>query len=430
MTEKTVASLERSDIVVVDPESGQFSLAEFAELGLIAPIADLSKIRAAFSYKQKLLAAILDPSDYVYSAEYKEGNKTFFRNVPTLADAQKVAQTYGTQYKASPKKSGIVKLSVALGIRAERTKSSGLPDDPSAHYAYVEYEAIHVKTGQRQIGVGWCDRGERTTPLKTHDIIATADTRAYNRAILRLSGFGDVSAEEMDSIGDEQRGREPAETATGYAPAVSVVNTKLKTPLALPAATDESVIRASQAWLDAFAHRGGEPLPTAQQAAKSFRELRAKARRGDIKAATEMGAVGIRWEGPAQDGPDVEAFQVERETVTTPSASAATSAPTTRPTEGWDLSGGGGAKDDTAVPAESVSYDIPQPDPSTETITMAAAKRVSALLLQYLGSAPPAQEWLKTHARVPRSSEIRSNQYESIMAALQKLVAAQPKEGS
>jgi hypothetical protein len=418
-------------IVVSDSESGSFSLAEFAELGLIAPIADLSKIRAAFNYKQKLLEAILSESDYVYSAEYKEGNRTVSRNVPTLADAKKVAEACGTSYKASPKKSGIVKLAVALGIRAVRTKTLGLPDDPSAHYSYVEYEALHEKTGQSQIGVGWCDRGERSTPLKTHEIIATADTRAYNRAILRLSGFGDVSAEEMNAIGEEQREQRGRDSAENTSPPVVSVVTKPRVPLTLQAASDESVIRASQAWLDAFSQRGGEPLPAAQQSARSFRELRAAARRGNVAAATQMGTLGLRWEGVAQDGPDIESFVVDRETVTTPTAVPA-DVPSTKPAESWNLSGAGSAKDDEPPTPASVSYNIPRPDPSHETITLAAAKRVSALLLQCFGAADPAREWLKTHAHVPRAAELRANQYDKLMAALTALAAQKTvaKEGS
>lgn len=56
--------------------------------------------------------------------------------------------------------------------------------------------------GRTTTGLGNCSRSERKFSKPNHDIIATAHTRAKNRAIFDLIGSGEVSAEEM--YGDEE----------------------------------------------------------------------------------------------------------------------------------------------------------------------------------------------------------------------------------
>jgi hypothetical protein len=51
--------------------------------------------------------------------------------------------------------------------------------------------------GRYADGEGACDMGERPN-MSEHDMLATAATRAFNRAISNLVGLGAVSAEEMD----------------------------------------------------------------------------------------------------------------------------------------------------------------------------------------------------------------------------------------
>ena len=52
------------------------SLSDLSDLGFITPIATPSRLRAAFAEKQRLYAAILDESDYIYTVSYVENGKT------------------------------------------------------------------------------------------------------------------------------------------------------------------------------------------------------------------------------------------------------------------------------------------------------------------------------------------------------------------
>jgi hypothetical protein len=254
-------------MVVAEQES--MSLTDLSDLGFITPIATPTRLRAAFAEKQRLYAAILDESDYIYTVAYSENGRTKQNIYTRRVDAEKAASAYNVEIRASPKKSGIVKLASALGIEARRKMTKGLPDDPAATYSYVVYEALHKRTGRSEEGIGWCDKTERNGRISSHDIIATADTRAYNRAILRLAGFGDVSADEIVPGASLDEGPANAPDAMP------------KVPLALPASTSDETITAQRWWAEESAKREGGFLPEAQQATKAGRELRARARRGN-----------------------------------------------------------------------------------------------------------------------------------------------------
>jgi hypothetical protein len=55
--------------------------------------------------------------------------------------------------------------------------------------------------GRHWDGTGRCSTTERGFSKAEHDVTATAVTRATNRAVLNLVGFGQVSAEEVDPAG-------------------------------------------------------------------------------------------------------------------------------------------------------------------------------------------------------------------------------------
>jgi len=397
------------------------SLAELADLGFITPLATPQRLRAAFAEKQRLYAAILDESDYIYTVSYMENGKARQNIYARRKDAEKAAEAYGVDIRASPKKSGIVKLASALGIEARRKQARGLPDDPAATYSYVIYEAIHARTGRSEEGVGWCDKTERGGRISAHDVIATADTRAYNRAILRLSGFGDVSADEIvpGASSDE---------------AIHTTDSALKKPPALPASTTDEIITAQRWWAEEAAKRGSF-LPDAQQNSKVGRELRARARRGNETAARQMGTMGYTWQGVAQDSISHDTFEVEPPTITVASIEAVKKAAEDPSKPGWDLSGTGNAHEEdrkndpkpvsreqaaASVPAAGVPRSLGARDGASETITTIQAKNLSELLLGKLGTREAAQAWLKTHADVERSALVRQNQYDALMNLLKK----------
>lgn len=394
------------------------STSALADLGLIMPIATPQMLRAAFAEKQRLYAAILDEHDYIYSISYIEQQKQKQAIYSNRADAEKASATYGVPYRASPKKSGIVKLAAALGIQAVRKQTSGLPSDPAATFSYVLYEATHKRTGRTEEGIGWCDTKERH---KLHDIIATADTRAYNRAVLRLAGFGDVSADEI-----------LAGASTDDALPVIVLDSQQKKPAALPPPTDDVVKIAMRSWAQE-ADKRGDLAPVAQQTGQAARELRAKARRGSESAARALGAQGFAWEGQASDGLGYEPFVVETPTIL-PSdfaklREAAKDQAPIAPTEpGWNLSGAGSATDDkkpgapTETTRERAAAGVASPsaEMGADTITTAQAKVLSESLLSKLGTKDAAREWLQKNAGVDRSVKVQSHQYESVMNKLKK----------
>lgn len=74
----------------------------------------------------------------------------------------------------------------------------------------VVYRAT-APNGQYMDGDGACDTWEKGYPNSLHDTRATAHTRAKNRAISDLAGFGEISAEEADhsSRGYEDKPNKP-----------------------------------------------------------------------------------------------------------------------------------------------------------------------------------------------------------------------------
>jgi len=408
-------------------DAGSLSMAQLSDMGIIAPIATPQVLRQAFAYKQRLYAAILDPNDYLYTVSYKEGKKTRQYVSGVRADAQKVADTYKVPLFAKPKKSGIVKLADALGIEAECKTRQGLPSDPIATFSYAVYEAVHKRSGRKAEGVGWCDTSERGGYISRHDVIATADTRAFNRAVLRLSGFGDVSADEIIA------GASGEEDLPPFVPDAQ----SRKAPEPLPPLKDPNVTAAARAWAEGILTRanGEKFLPQAQQETKAFRELRARARRGDERSGTQLGTMGLNWHGGAQDSAGIEGFTVEASPVTPEDIAIVRAAgagePPPAPSQsgdqsGWDLSSQGSKQDDApaapapAPEAEEAGARVPMPQVERETITTAQAKTVSKLLMAIFADKTRARDWLKSNAHVERSSQLRTNQYEVLVNVLTK----------
>jgi hypothetical protein len=398
------------------------SLSDLSDLGFITPIATPTRLRAAFAEKQRLYAAILDESDYIYTVAFTENGRTKQNIYTRRVDAEKAANAYGVDIRASPKKSGIVKLASALGIEARRKMTRGLPDDPAASYSYVVYEAMHKRTGRSEEGIGWCDKTERGGRISSHDVIATADTRAYNRAILRLAGFGDVSADEIVPGASNDDG--PA----------NLPEAMPKPPLALPASTSDEVVTAQRWWAEESAKREAGFLPDAQQSSRAGRELRARAARGNETAARQMGTMGYTWQGIAQDSIGHQSFDVEAPTITVSDFARIKAAVGDPAKPGWDASGTGSVIEENrkldaekpvtreqaaaGVPAASVPSRAAARDGSGETVTSIQAKNLSELLLAKLGTKDAAQAWLRKHADVERSSLVRQNQYDNLKALL------------
>lgn len=412
---------------------------EMSALGLTLPVAPPAKIRRAFDMLNKMFAAIMLPSDFMYTISYTENGKPKQLAYTSLEHAQKAAEAYGNvPIKASPKKSGIARLAVGLGIEAVRVKTQGLPDDPNARYSCVIYEFTHGATGRKAEGIGWADLDEKGGHMSRHDAIATADTRAYNRGVLRLSGFGDVSAEEILSVGmlegdrneigipDEQTGqrtkRQERQQQGGQQgggqqqrPAQESPPPMLKQ---LPAATTPEVLASATAWADAISQRPPEQrvAPAAQQSQHEARTLRALARGGDAQAAHQLGAKGLDWSGPALLNGKV--FFVEQAPDEVRARVRAVQPKTEAP-----AGGGGSAPADAPpsdAPSDMTSSAMTSPPPG-DTIPSSMAKNLTTKLLEKLGTIQRCKAWIKETYGVDSSIHLSPAQYSDALERIKNM---------
>lgn len=175
-----------------------------AAAGITRPAATLGQITSAFSEYQQVRNALLEPSDF-----------------------QQIGS--GQNAKSHPKKSAWRKLAVAFNVTCELVSRDYERDiDGQIIRAEIVVRAI-APGGRFMEGLGSCDLREKCCRASTcrntknwhthcdqeaghdpgvhfshpqHDIPATAMTRATNRACSDLFGFGEVSAEEIQSAPD------------------------------------------------------------------------------------------------------------------------------------------------------------------------------------------------------------------------------------
>ena len=99
------------------------------------------------------------------------------------------------------KKSGWRKLATAFGLSLEILDTHRHDRGDDSWY-YVCLVNVSAPNGRHAQAEGVCDSLERKFSHPEHDTRATAQTRAYNRAIADLIGGGETSAEELhDSPG-------------------------------------------------------------------------------------------------------------------------------------------------------------------------------------------------------------------------------------
>lgn len=100
------------------------------------------------------------------------------------------------KWKTCIKKSGFRKLACAFGISIQVTKENRINFD-----TYFVYEITCRATspnGRYIEACASCASNEKEFSHKENDVRATAQTRASNRSISDLIGWGEVSAEEID----------------------------------------------------------------------------------------------------------------------------------------------------------------------------------------------------------------------------------------
>ncbi len=155
-----------TDLVAAAPATGTTAM--------LMPLADPDAVKEAMQVYQRTLDATLDASDWQSAG----GDRRFVKK----SGWRKIAKAYG--------------ISVTILHQEKVRDADGL---------LLRAEAVVRATGPNgQVfdGDGYCSRDERQFGAKVeNDLPATATTRAVNRAISSLVGFGEVSAEEVGDTG-------------------------------------------------------------------------------------------------------------------------------------------------------------------------------------------------------------------------------------
>ena len=181
-------------------------LAKSDSTALAIPLVSPEEAGLAMATYQKLCNSILIPWD-----------KRQFNNDVLVQESDfqriRVKEKSGKSYeKDFPKKSAFRKLALFYGVSTELVSSERKDrPDGSFTWSYIIKASVTTKEGRTRStpGEGTCDskemsRGEYGNVRVEHDTKATAWTRAVNRAVSDLIGFGQVSAEEMTAGGNTE----------------------------------------------------------------------------------------------------------------------------------------------------------------------------------------------------------------------------------
>ena len=145
---------------------------------MIKPVVSVEQAVSIFKQYQSLKEKLADKGDLVEI----RGKLT-----PTKQFANKLAKFFG--------------ISVEI-LKAEKEYKIG-PRGGKILIWKVWAKAI-APNHQFRVSGGACSSSERGFTHLEHDVYATAETRAKNRAIMELAGFGEVSAEEEESGGEKK----------------------------------------------------------------------------------------------------------------------------------------------------------------------------------------------------------------------------------
>ena len=101
--------------------------------------------------------------------------------------------------KKFPKKSAFFKLGRAFNVDTEIINKTEYRHPKTHRVIDVDYEVrATLPNGRTVVANGSCDKFEKgKNNASAHDLRATAETRATNRAISKLIGAGEVSWEEV-----------------------------------------------------------------------------------------------------------------------------------------------------------------------------------------------------------------------------------------
>ena len=192
---------------------------------------------------EELLTRRGGPSEFLVA--FKE-----YRELQAAIDAEMPEQIMTINTSQGPKKfrkKGYWRAcSKAFGVDCDEIVYENRIDLPNGEFCYEITVRAKDRTGRSGLGDGACDSSEKKGKQKTtHNVRSHAITRAKNRAISDLVGFGEVSAEEMIHDKEAEHGRtwpkaeqappepdEPKQTELpsqpSYTPTVIFGNDKIK----------------------------------------------------------------------------------------------------------------------------------------------------------------------------------------------------------
>ncbi len=146
----------------------------------------------------------------VFRGEQMAQALTAYREVQRALDEGMPEQIMELEGKAFRKKGYWRAVQVAFNASAEmveeRREVYGALDDGSDNYVYLVTYAATAPNGRRVTGDGACSASEKQRGrmrATEHNVRSHAHTRAFNRAVSNLVGFGEVSAEEAERDDNE-----------------------------------------------------------------------------------------------------------------------------------------------------------------------------------------------------------------------------------
>jgi len=175
-------------------ETGMEILPVEAEGKIMSPIVSPENAEKAMQAYQELCAAVLIPWDKRIVKNGVIVQESDYQRIPVR---HKERGKWITEYRDFPKKSAWRKLGKFYKISDEIIDKERVDREDGSFVYHYTVKAI-APDGQYTVGVGSCDSTEVSDERRReHFTESKAHTRAKNRAISDLIGFGQVSAEEV-----------------------------------------------------------------------------------------------------------------------------------------------------------------------------------------------------------------------------------------
>lgn len=149
---------------------------------VVLPAVSVVEAKKAWGAYQELKKAIIEPSDVQLIQKKEFLKKSYWRKLATF-------------------------FNLSIEIVEERKEDASYESQEGKKvkdYAFHFTCKAIAPNSRYAIGTGSCSRYEKGYPNTVHNVRATAETRAFNRAVSNLVGGGDVSAEEIVSENSSQ----------------------------------------------------------------------------------------------------------------------------------------------------------------------------------------------------------------------------------